>query len=151
MNAPENVFSDWIAEQLRGDRLNESVSKSLYSSQMEEVGAELSGQLYEEFDRELTEKFGELPENFWSFGEDAAEGFYEGFMADLEGYMSDIIANIETRISDVTGSYVFGSSGGGGNTYSSSYVVQVQGGTSVNGELAAIHNAETLNKMRGGY
>ncbi len=147
-NASDTVFAEWIAEYIKSSKLDEAIAADMYADDFEATGARFADNLKTGFETELEKEFGTLPAGFWDFGEDAAKGFYDGFMADLNGYMSGIMSEIESRLAiSVSGT------DGGNNTYNNSYTYNIQpsSGESTRSQLEAVRNNDTYNRLRGGY
>lgn len=150
LNANDNTFSEWIAEQIRGAGLNDEVARSLYAEDMENMGEQLAEEMYSAWDAELAKQFGQLPADFWELGGEAAAGFYDGFMSDIEGYIADIEEQISMKISGYSADGGFGGTNINGSYNTTSYTIQTPGG-SEGSWIRAIKDRETIEKMTGGY
>lgn len=150
LDANNNTFSEWIAEQIRGAGLNDEVARSLYAEDMENMGEQLAEEMYSAWDAELAKQFGQLPADFWELGGEAAAGFYDGFMSDIEGYIADIEEQISMRISGYSADGGFGGTNINGSYNTTSYTIQTPGG-SEGSWIRAIKDRETIEKMTGGY
>lgn len=153
LNANDDTFSEWIAQQIRGAGLNDGVAQSLYAEDMQNMGEHLIGELYSAWDAELEKQFGQLPGDFWDIGAEAANGFYEGFLNDINAYMAELERQITTRIASFA-PMIEGVGGYGGTitstTYSPSYTINAPSGDAQS-ITNSIKNYETAKKMTGGY
>lgn len=110
-----------------------------------------------QFTATLEEKFGEIPEGFFDIGGLSAENFTDGFMEEFNKMwkrVKEMIIESAANLTPNLNMTVALAGGGGGNvsnSYSSTYYVQAVEGETTESQLRAIHRAETLNNMRGGY
>jgi len=100
----------------------------------------------------FTEKFGELPEDFFGLGSDAGEKFGKAFVAEAEKILAEAKASIQSSLGIYTPLWTVEGLGKVNTTYySSTYNVLPSKGESTQAQLQAIHYAETYNKASGGY
>ena len=112
-----------------------------------------------EFKAELEKFFGELPDDYFVWGEETGEKFGEGFMTQLKAYLAEAQIMVQNAMASmvpaaaINGVSRIGATGGVSttNTYNSIYNINASSGMSERGLIKAAQDAETLNRMRGGY
>jgi len=112
-----------------------------------------------EFKAELEKFFGELPDDYFVWGEETGEKFGEGFMTQLKAYLAEAQIMVQNAMASmvpaaaINGVSRLGATGGVSttNTYNSTYNINASSGMSERGLIKAAQDAETLNRMRGGY
>lgn len=133
-------FDGYIAKWIEKQSASEDISKVLYRSEAEEA---ISG---------AADKLKEFNAKFEENGEENAESWGEGFIEK----MKEIIPDITDRINAAFGSiYLSGAAPAvaapSGNTYNTSYYIRPSRGESARAQIKAAKDAQTLERMRGGY
>lgn len=78
----EADFNDYFASYQKKNDLADIVSASLYEVEAENIATELR--------KELETAFGEIPEEFFVYGEQTGESFVDGFMSKVEGFIGEL-------------------------------------------------------------
>ena len=126
-------------------------------AEQQELAAEISDNFvndeFTELKTSLEEKFGTVPEEFFSIGTDSAQQFGSGFMEKLQLVLDEAKATVSNTLSSISPqlSFAGGNYGGGGNSYSSTYYIQPSNGESTQSQLKAIKDAQALEEARGKY
>ena len=126
-------------------------------AEQQELAAEISDNFvndeFTELKTSLEEKFGTVPEEFFSIGTDSAQQFGSGFMEKLQIVLDEAKAAVSNTLSSISPrlSFAGGNYGGGGNSYSSTYYIQPSNGESTQSQLKAIKDAQALEEARGKY
>ena len=142
-------------------KLSGGVSDNVYGSQISDLEAlkENAKQGFSEFvttiQSGLSEFFGGIPDGFFDIGTESGEEFGDAFKTQFE----NILNTVKTTFSDIVNSFmpkfVFDANGAslssGNTTYTANYYIQPSRGESTHQQLKAINNAQSYNKMRGGY
>lgn len=141
--------------------LSGGVSDNVYGSQISDLEAlkENAKQGFSEFvttiQNGLSEFFGGIPDGFFDIGTESGEEFGDAFKTQFE----NILNTVKTTFSDIINSFmpkfVFDANGAslssGNTTYTANYYIQPSRGESTHQQIKAINDAQSYNKMRGGY
>lgn len=104
---------------------------------------------------ELREFFGDIPENFFDIGQKSGKSFTDAFKTEFENILNTVKTKFLDSINSFIPKFVFDTNGayfaGGGNTYNSTVYLRPSSGESTREQLTAVKNAQTYEKMRGGY
>ena len=103
----------------------------------------------------LSEFFDGIPDGFFDIGTESGEEFGDAFKTQFE----NILNTVKTTFSDIINSFmpkfVFDANGAslssGNTTYTANYYIQPSRGESTHQQIKAINDAQSYNKMRGGY
>ena len=141
LNSSDTQF-DAIMETRR--KLDEQASENSKKLMSEEV---------EEMKRILEEKFGELPDDFFTLGSDSAAAFGNGFLQELKTAMETLKSTVAQQMSTIMPSISYAVSGGSGGitkstTYTNNYTFNASKDTTTQ-QLNAAKNAATLSRLRG--
>ena len=141
--------------------LSGGVSDNVYGSQISDLEAlkENSKQGFSEFvttiQSGLSEFFGGIPDGFFDIGTESGEEFGDAFKTQFE----NILNTVKTTFSDIINSFmpkfVFDANGAslssGNTSYTANYYIQPSRGESTHQQIKAVNDAQSYNKMRGGY
>ena len=141
--------------------LSGGVSDNVYGSQISDLEAlkENAKQGFSEFvttiQNGLSEFFDGIPDGFFDIGTESGEEFGDAFKTQFE----NILNTVKTTFSDIINSFmpkfVFDANGAslssGNTTYTANYYIQPSRGESTHQQIKAINDAQSYNKMRGGY
>ena len=141
--------------------LSGGVSDNVYGDQISDLEAlkENAKQGFSEFvttiQSGLSEFFGGIPDGFFDIGTESGEEFGDAFKTQFE----NILNTVKTTFSDIVNSFmpkfVFDANGAslssGNTTYTANYYIQPSRGESTHQQIKAINDAQSYNKMRGGY
>lgn len=135
----EGVFDDQISDlEAVKDNLDTAFNESV--SNMQE---------------ELREFFGDIPDNFFDIGQKSGKSFTDAFKTEFENILNTVKTKFLNSINSFIPKFVFDTNGayfaGGGNTYNSTVYLRPSSGESTREQLTAVKNAQTYEKMRGGY
>ncbi len=134
----KQYIEDWKTKQ----QLSNEIAEDLYTDDLQKV--------VEDTNEALIDAYGELPEGFWDFGEDAAENFAEAFIEKLSELEGDIQAKVDAVTAKINASVSsIGVDGGGGNTYSRAYYF-TSNGQSVSEQIQQAEDAAILEEHRNG-
>ena len=142
-------------------KLSGGVSDNVYGDQISDLEAlkENAEQGFSEFvttiQSGLSEFFGGIPDGFFDIGNESGEEFGDAFKTQFE----NILNTVKTTFSDIINSFmpkfVFDANGAslssGNTTYTANYYIQPSRGESTHQQIKAINDAQSYNKMRGGY
>ncbi len=125
---------------------------SLREENAKKVSSGLISEDVDEFKNILESKFGQLPEEFFSIGEDSIEFFGKGLLDGLDELMQEVRDSIYAEMSVLSaGAIAFNSAGGDSssvvNNYNNSYSIG-SSKESVTEQLSSIKAYEILNRMR---
>ncbi len=90
----ENL-AEHLGEYERRQELSESISKSLFASEITDTATLAGKNLGEEFTDALADELSELDGKFFTSGESACKSFGEGFLASLSEVMAKLTASID--------------------------------------------------------
>lgn len=136
----DSDFNDYIAKWKEKQTAGNDISKVLYQ---DEANAAMEGAII---------KLSEFNEKFEEGGEENAKSWGAGFIEKMREIMPDVMDKIKQAFSEI----VISASAnvllaGGGNTYNSTVYLRPSSGESTREQLTAVKNAQTYEKMRGGY
>lgn len=135
--------------------LAEEESVLFYAEDMKKAGKEFDDSV-EEIIATAKEKGLEIPDNFFDIGALSAERFGEGFKEEIDAMFEDIQSELSAfNEYYFSAPYASKFTGSGqvitNRSYSPTYNILPSAGESTQTQLAAIRNAETRERMRGGY
>ena len=134
----ENIFGDQISD-LEAVKINADAGFSEFK---------------EKIQSELSEFFGGIPENFFDIGSDSGDNFGEAFKKQFENILNTVKTTFSDTVNSLIPKLVFdanGASFSSGNTYNTSYYIRPSRGESARAQIKAAKDAQTLERMRGGY
>ena len=138
LGVDNSTFKNYISQWKEFGNTVDSVSEALYSDDVLQLK------------EDVTDAFGQLPQDFFGIGEDSFESFGEGFMQKLNEMMPRLLQSFYSEVSASFPSLAVAGAGGG-STYAPSYYIQSSPGESTQSQLSLIRGAEALAKARGGY
>lgn len=138
LGVDNSTFKNYISQWKEFGNTVDSVSEALYSDDVLQLK------------EDVTDAFGQLPQDFFGIGEDSFESFGEGFMQKLSEMMPRLLQSFYSQVSASFPSLAVAGAGGG-STYAPSYYIQSSPGESTQSQLSLIRGAEALAKARGGY
>lgn len=106
LEATDEQFEQYIGNEQGEAYYLDKVSKQLTSNQTEELAARLE------------EEFGKVPEDFFNIGEESAEMYGEGFIAQLKNMFAEVQAMMSSEMAVIGGQLALA---GAGNITSTSY------------------------------
>lgn len=132
-------FDSYIAQWKEKQSASEDISKILYRDEAEEAINVAS------------DKMSEFNSKFEENGEENAKSWGEGFIEKMKEIMPDITDRINAAFSSIVLTSGRMAAVSGNTTYTANYYIQPSRGESTHQQLKAINNAQSYNKMRGGY
>ncbi len=137
----DEEYQKYIEDYSRRSEISQSIAKTLYNGEAQEIKEEFLG--------ELNEAFGNVNENFLKCGQEAASSFGKSFGDRIKEILNSVKATIESELESIECSFsVDVSSANKGNTLI--YNLYGSGETTAQKLQAARADAE-LENMRGGY
>lgn len=131
-------FDSYIAQWTEKQSASEDISKILYRDEAEEA---ISA---------VTDKMSDFNAKFEENGEENAKSWGEGFIEKMKEIMPDITDRINAAFSSIV--LTSGRMAAAGNTtYTANYYIQPSRGESTHQQIKAVNDAQSYNKMRGGY
>ena len=82
LKSSETDFNKYFESYQKRNELSDSISKSFYEAEAQNMANELR--------QELEATFSEIPAEFLSYGEITGENFVDGFMSKVDGLLSDL-------------------------------------------------------------
>lgn len=132
-------FDSYIAQWKEKQSASEDISKILYRDEAEEA---ISA---------VTDKISEFNSKFEENGEENAKSWGEGFIEKMKEIMPDITDRINAAFSSIVLPSRRTAAVSGNTTYTANYYIQPSRGESTHQQIKAINDAQSYNKMRGGY
>ncbi|MBR5155159.1 MAG: hypothetical protein IKW62_01580 [Clostridia bacterium] len=163
----ETFFSGYAKHQTTADNISAELLGILYGSELEAEGIGSPSDIFkgyvatgnkqqEDFVEILKASFEEVPESYYSLGEDAGGAFGEGFLSKIPEIMTTVRDYFTTVINQLAEQLVATLKqsaqnvvGGTSNTYNTTYTFNSSKDTTTQ-QLAAARNAATLQRLRGG-
>ena len=146
-------MAEYVADYQSLLDLAQEESTLFYAGDMKKAGEEFEDSV-EEIIATAKEKGLEIPDNFFDIGALSAERFGEGFKAEIDAMFEDIKSEL-SAFNEYYFPYAGKFTGSGqvitNRSYSPTYNILPSAGESTQTQLAAIRNAETRERMRGGY
>lgn len=96
MNESEEYLLAWAKKQ----DLAKSIAKKLYSDEQAEIFEESAQSMSMAFEDSLEKHFGSVPSGFYQKGVLSAQGFSDGFIAEMENALADISFSMENIFAD---------------------------------------------------
>ncbi len=165
--ADEKTRGDFFAGFSRREALADSISADaldlLYEEKLQKAGllpsAEITakkGAVQADFAEMLKASFDEVPESYYTLGEDAGDAFGVGFVSRIPQLMEQVqsafvsaINMLGSQLSLSLRQIVQGATQGVSNTYHNTYTFNASKDTTTQ-QLNAARNAATLERLRGG-
>ena len=144
-NATDEELQKFVSGWQENRNLTAEIAKESFSDETEELKSVLEN------------TFGQVPEDFFNIGDKSAEQFGEGFMQKLNEVWQEVRQAVFDSMSYISpaADYIGKFTGSGqvitNRSYSPTYNILPSAGESTQTQLAAIRNAETRERMRGGY
>lgn len=132
-------FDSYIAQWTEKQSASEDISKILYRDEAEEA---ISA---------VTDKMSEFNSKFEENGEENAKSWGEGFIEKMKEIMPDITDRINAAFSSIVLTSGRMAAVSGNTTYTANYYIQPSRGESTHQQIKAVNDAQSYNKMRGGY
>ena len=104
-SAPEAEFNKYINDWIEKQSLSDEISKALYSDEVSELS------------KELTERFGDCPAEFFGIGEESIMQFGEGFMNQLDTVMAEVRRKLNEALASISPSLSALANAGNTNNY----------------------------------
>ena len=154
--ADEKTRENFLEGYKTRDSLSQSVAGDLLgilnSKTLKEEGIQNTGSFLEI----LTDSFDEVPEKYFTLGEDAGEEFGDGFLAKIPEIMEETKNYFSLAISEIAEKMMLAmkntaekTAGNVSNTYQTSYTFNSSRDTTTQ-QLNAARNADVINRLRGG-
>lgn len=102
LDASDAEFEKYISDINKNSELAESIGDKLYVDEFEDLAQNFSKSMTDEFDdikKAFTDEFGELPEDFFSIGENSGEEFTSGFLGQYKMLMDSIQSEVNAMLS----------------------------------------------------
>lgn len=132
-------FDSYIAQWTEKQSASEDISKILYRDEAEEA---ISA---------VTDKMSDFNAKFEENGEENAKSWGEGFIEKMKEIMPDITDRINAAFSSIVLPSRRAAAVSGNTSYTANYYIQPSRGESTHQQIKAINDAQSYNKMRGGY
>lgn len=132
-------FDSYIAQWKEKQSASEDISKILYRDEAEEA---ISA---------VTDKMSDFNAKFEENGEENAKSWGEGFIEKMKEIMPDITDRINAAFSSIVLPSRRTAAVSGNTSYTANYYIQPSRGESTHQQIKAVNDAQSYNKMRGGY
>lgn len=132
-------FDSYIAQWTEKQSASEDISKILYRDEAEEA---ISA---------VTDKMSDFNAKFEENGEENAKSWGEGFIEKMKEIMPDITDRINAAFSSIVLPSRRTAAVSGNTSYTANYYIQPSRGESTHQQIKAVNDAQSYNKMRGGY
>lgn len=142
-------------------KLSGGVSDNVYGDQISDLEAlkENAEQGFSEFvttiQSGLSEFFGGIPDGFFDIGNESGEEFGNAFKTQFENILNTVKTTFSGIVNSFMPKFVFDANGAslssGNTSYTANYYIQPSRGESTHQQIKAVNDAQSYNKMRGGY
>ncbi len=137
-------LSAFIEKWVEKTDLSEAISKNLYADESEKLLQNYASDMSSAFTDTLNEKFGQIPDTFFSNGEKSALEFKNGFLSAIEEALNDINVEINKKISAIMPDLNVLSQG---NTVTNNSSYNIYGASSPEQTALEIYKQEEKKKM----
>ena len=98
---PDDALQTFVEKWVEKVDLADAISKNLYTDESERLIEGYAEDMSNVFSKTLSEKFGTIPDTFFTNGEKSALGFKNGFMSVIDEALSSIETELERKITEI--------------------------------------------------
>ena len=144
LSASQEDFDAYIKDWEDNQKLAEDLSKEMYADEAKSLKTE------------IISKFGMAASEFFAAGENSAEQFGEGFIAELKNMFANVRAELNNYLGSITPSLAMAGVGSGtafstSNSYSPTFNINGPYNQSTREQIKAENTKVRLQWIRGGY
>ena len=143
-NVSKESLGGYLLKWSEKSELEELIPKNIYSTQTDEMLKDCAEQMSQSFTQSLEEKFGEVPDSFFTSGGDAAAKFRDGFIEAIDSALSDMANEINQKLVNIMPKV---SLGGGASSVSNYSSYNIYGAQSPEQTALQIYKQEAKKRM----